>query len=84
MNTTRIPTGTPSRAVGVSSGCAATASHGSSWEYKVAILAAGAAQSSSNVQQQFADGLGRQGWIFVGENRGILHFKRPKRASRQA
>jgi hypothetical protein len=51
-----------------------------SWEYKVAIVAAKAAQVPPDVQQQFRDGLGRRGWIFVSENQGIFHFKRLKRS----
>ena len=50
-----------------------------SWEYKVAIVTAQAAQVPPDVHQQFQDGLGRRGWIFVSENQGIFHFKRLKR-----
>jgi hypothetical protein len=84
MNTTRIPTGATGRAAGVGAGCGPACSQTASWEYKVAILAAGTAPVPVDLQQQFRDGLGRQGWIFISENRGILHFKRPKRPGLQA
>jgi hypothetical protein len=48
------------------------------WEYKVGIAPANTSGDEKDVQERFLKVLGKRGWIFVGENQGIFHFKRPK------
>ena len=84
MNTTSIPTGLHNMAGVLNSGCGASLIQAPTWEYKVAILAANPARVPLEIQQQFQDGLGKRGWIFVSENQGIVHFKRLKRPGARA
>jgi hypothetical protein len=49
------------------------------WEYKIGIAPANTPADEKNVQELFLKVLGKHGWIFVSENHGIFHFKRPKR-----
>jgi hypothetical protein len=48
------------------------------WEYKIGIAPANAAAGQKEVPELFLNVLAKRGWIFVGENQGIFHFKRPK------
>ena len=48
------------------------------WEYKIGIAPANTSDGGKNVQELFLKVLGKRGWIFVSENQGIFHFKRPK------
>jgi len=76
MNASPVPDApvSPSRVRNIR--CAAP--QGSAWEYKIGIARADAAADQKDVQELFLKVLGRRGWIFVSENRGIFHFKRPK------
>ena len=47
-------------------------------EYKIGIAPANTSAGEKNVQELFLKVLGKRGWIFVSENQGIFHFKRPK------
>ena len=49
------------------------------WEYKIGIASAGVSAGQKEVPELFLNVLAKRGWIFVGENQGIFHFKRPKR-----
>lgn len=48
------------------------------WEYKIGIAPANTSADPNDVRELFLNALGNRGWIFVGENQGIFHFKRPK------
>jgi len=56
--------------------CAAP--QGPAWEYRIGIAPANTSADQKDVQELFFNVLGKRGWIFVSENRGIFHFKRPK------
>jgi hypothetical protein len=51
----------------------------SAWEYKIGIAPASTPADRKSIQERFVETLGNRGWIFVSENQGIFHFKRPKR-----
>ncbi len=50
-----------------------------SWEYKVAITLDTTALASPQTQDERLQQLFKNGWIFVGGDRGIYYLKRPKR-----
>ena len=48
------------------------------WEYKVGIIHTSSA-TRTDLRDPLLESLGREGWIFVSESQGMVHFKRPKR-----
>lgn len=48
------------------------------WEYKIGIIPVNSTTARKDAQEFFSKTWGLRGWIFVSENQGIFHFKRPK------
>jgi hypothetical protein len=74
-----IPISSSSAPAALNSRCATRHSQSYSWEYKIGIIGANAAATPMDADDPILRTLGKNGWIFVSENQGIFHLKRPKR-----
>lgn len=79
MDAPLIPEASPHPTRSRGAGAASLDTQAAMWEHKIGIGPANGSAARNDFEEPFLETLGKHGWIFVSENQGIFHFKRPKR-----